>query len=183
MSRLMDHLGLARKKIIKARKRGLSFDPKKKAKIPLLTGAAEWKEEVFREFRKKVEQAKIVIFAVLPGLDEPEVPRTLVIISLWGEILVSGMKDLLETSENQCKEGWEEMQSFFRQPGTAYVTEKEDQTLRYMSRVGISLDEATLTGLETWHMLDQNFCPAIRLEFGHLWVRLTALFRGTSSSG
>ena len=67
----MDLLGLARKKVIKARKRGLSFDPTKKPKIPLLIGVAEWKEEVCKEFRKKVQQANVVIFAILPGMDEP----------------------------------------------------------------------------------------------------------------
>ena len=95
------------------------------------------------------------------------------------------MGDLLKACEDGRTEveGRQEMQRFFKQPGTAYVTEREDQTLRYMARLGIALDETTLTGLETWHMLDQGFCPAIGLELGHLWVRLTASFRGTSSSG
>ena len=89
----------------------------------------------------------------------------------------------MSDDQRREEEGWQEMQKFFRNPGTAYVTDKEEQTLKYMARVGVSLDEATLTGLETWHMFSQNFCPAIELEFGHLWVRLTASFRGTSSSG
>ena len=134
---------------------------------------------------KKVNQARVVLFTVLPEMDNSERPGALVVASLWGEVLVSGVEGLLETSDDQREtvRGWKDMQSFFSQTKTAYITEKEDPTLRYMAKMGITLDEATITGLETWHVLDQSFCPAVALEFGHLWVRMTATFRGTTSSG
>ena len=181
---LTDGLALARKKVIKARKRGLSFNPKKNVKVPLVGGAGEWKTDSFKEFRKKVEQSKVVIFTVLPGMDEPEVPQAMIITSLWGEVLVSGVDDLMDSDrvEHEAVGDRMEVQEFFNQSGVAYISEREDQTLRYMTRLGISLDEATLTGLETWHRLSQGFCPSVGLVFEHLWVRLAASFRGTSSS-
>ena len=78
---------LARKKVIKSRRGGTSFDPEKKLKIPSLIHPSEWDGDIFKEFRQKVDQARIVIFTVLPGVDDPDDPDTMVLTSLWGEVL------------------------------------------------------------------------------------------------
>ena len=102
MLKLGDHLALARLKLIRSRKEGLSFDPSKLPKITSLVKTAEWKKEEFQGFCKKVRQANIVIFTVLPGIDEPEVPDTLILASLWGEVLVAQVKEMVEgTTETE----------------------------------------------------------------------------------
>ena len=183
MSRLVDHLALARKKIIKSRKQGLSFDPKRMVKIPSLVRAIEWKGETFKDFQKKVNQAKVVIFTVLLGVDDPDNPNTLVMTSLWGEVLVTRVRDLVGQDVGHDMEGKEELRSFFRQPQTAYVTEREDKAMRWLESLGIEPDGATMTGLETWHALGQEFSPSVAHVFKELWGRITSPFRGTSSSG
>ena len=185
MSRLVDHLALARKKIIKTRKNGLSFNLDRLPKITSLVEVEDWKKKTFNEFRRKVEQARVVIFAVLPGMDDPEHPDTLVIASIWGEVLVTRIRDLAKRADESRREmeGLQELQGFFNQVDTAYITEKEDRTVRQLQAVGISLDEATITGLETWHPLRQEFAPTVAYMFGELWGRITAPFKGSSSSG
>ena len=178
-------MALARKKIIKARRKGLSFDPKKKPKVAFLTGASDWGGEVFQEFQKKVDQAKVVMFTVMPKMDEPDVPNVLIITSLWGEILVSGVHDLLEATgeDREHLPGWREVQGFFKRPETAYITDRENQALTYLAKLRIIMDETAVTGLETWHRMGQGFCPCVEQEFAHIAARLTASFRGTASSG
>ena len=63
MLKLGDHLALARMKLIRTRKAGLCFDPDRLEAIPALMKIQEWAGEAFHEFRKKVEQAKVLIFA------------------------------------------------------------------------------------------------------------------------
>ena len=58
-----------------------------------------------------------------------------------------------------------------------------DKSLRWLEKIGVHLDEANVTGLETWHPLGQEFCPSVALVFPELWVRITAPFRGSLSSG
>ena len=65
---------------------------------------------------------------------------------------------------------------------TAYIVERVDRILGWMERMGLGLDEATVTGLETWHLLGQGFCPSVALVLPELWGRLTASFRGSTTS-
>ena len=185
MSKLVEHLAVARRKIIKARKQGLSFDPKKALKIPSLIEPVEWKEDAFKEFGKKVNQAKVVVFTILPGVDDADNPNTLIVTSLWGEIMVIMVRELVKYSEESRKEmeGWAELKEFFARDQTAYITEREEQVVIWMKMIGIELDEASATGLETWHPLSREFCPSVAMVFGELWGHLTAPFRGTESSG
>ena len=184
MSRLVDHLAMAQKKIIKSRRQGLSFDPKKMVKIPLLVEPAEWKGEQFKDFGNKVDQARVIIFTVLPGMGDPDHPNTLIISSLWGKVLVTRVRELVKYTEDSrhMVQGWEELRESFRQPHTAYITEWEDKTLKWMKMLGVELDEAAVTGLETWHTLAHEFCPSLVPVFGELWGRITAPFRGSISS-
>ena len=178
---LADHLALAPMKIIRMRKTGLSFDPDKLPTIPSLTKTEEWDQQLFKEFCKKVEQAEVVIFAVLTGIDEPDCPNTLILASFWGEVLVTGIRELVQcTQETRMEmEGFAQLQEFFLQKDTAYVTEREDRSLAMMDKVGI----ATVTGLETWHPLGHEFSPSIAYVFTGLWGRLTVPFKGSTSAG
>ena len=131
-----------------------------------------------------MEQSKIVIFTVLTGVDEPDLPDTLILSSLWGEVLVARIKELVEDEKmRNTMEGFAELQEFFHQEDTAYVTEREERAMHMMMRLGVKLDEATLTGLETWHPLSQEFAPSVAYVFTGLWGRLTAPFKGSTSSG
>ena len=185
MYKLVHHLSLARRKIIRSRKDGVSFDPEKKASIPSLINAEDWTGEMFMEFRKKIEQARVVIFTVLPAMDEPDDPDTIILTSLWGEVLVSNVKELAKVPDGERREmeGFSQLRDFFGQPHTAYVVERVDRMLKWMERLGLGLDDLTVTGLETWHLLGQGFCPAVELVFPELWGRLTASFRGSATSG
>ena len=49
--------------------------------------------------------------------------------------------------------------------------------------MGLKLDEVAVTSLETWHLLGRSFCPSVELVFPELWGRLTASFRGSTTSG
>ena len=83
MNKLAHHLSLARRKLIHSRGDGLSFDPdKKRPKIPSLIHVKECGSKTFLEFKEKVEQARVVAFTLLPAVDEPEEPDTMVIASL-----------------------------------------------------------------------------------------------------
>ena len=162
----------------------MSFDPAKKLNIPSLIHPSEWDGDTFKEFRQKVDQARIVIFTVLPGVDDPDDPDTMVLKSLWGEVLVTRVKDLIGNPEQERGVGgFDQLQSFFAQPQTAYIVERVDRTLGWMTRMGLVLDEAAVTGLETWYLLGQGFCPSVALVMPELWGRLTASFRGSASYG
>ena len=158
MLKLADHLALARMKLIRTRKCGLSFDPSKLPTIPSLNKTEDWNRDLFKEFRKKVEQAKIVIFTVLPGIDEPDSPSTLIVSSLWGEVLVATIGDLVKcaTEARTEMQGFTELQDFFLQNDTAYVTEREEKSLAMMKMMGVAMDETTFTILETWHPLSSH---------------------------
>ena len=182
---MTDHLALARMKTIRIRKAGLSFDPDKLPTIPSLMTTEEWDQPQFTEFCKKVDQAKVVIFTVLPSMDEPDQPDTLILTSLWGEVLVTRVRELVECTQEDRKKmkGFAKLQEFFLQKDTAYVKEREDKSLAMMGMTGIAVDEATVTGLETWHPLGQEFSPSVAYVFTGLYGRLTAPFKGTISAG
>ena len=80
-------------------------------------------------------------------------------------------------------EGFEELRTFFTRPDTAYVTEREEKTLMMMKMVGVNIDETTITGLETWHTLGQEFAPSVAYVFSPLYGRITAPFKGSMSAG
>ena len=185
MYRLMEHLAQARKKTIKARRSGMTFNPDKAPKIPSVVEAKDWTGETFQEYRKKIEQAHIVIFTLLPVVDEPEVPDTMIFTSLWGEVLVVKVREMGEAKDSNREDvqGLSQLRDFFSQPRTSYITERAGYTLEWMTRMGLTLDEASVTGLETWHLLSQAFCPSVELVFPELWGWLTASFRGSSTSG
>ena len=98
----------------------------KKAKIPSLTDPSDWQGEAFNEFKKQVDQARIIIFTIIPTVDCSDSPDTLIMTSLWGEILVSRIKEMAEMPEGRREEveGHKELRMFFQQPETAYIGER-----------------------------------------------------------
>ena len=118
-------------------------------------------------------------------MDDPDLPDTLILSSIWGEVLVARVRELTrDNPETRAQmEGYEELQNFFRQKDTAYVTEREERSVQMMRWLGIELDEATLTGLETWHPLSREFSPSVAYVFSSLWGRITAPFKGEKSAG
>ena len=163
----------------------MTFDPEKLEVIPTLMKIHEWIGDTFDEFRKKVEQANVLIFTILPGMDEPNYPDTLILSSLWGEVLVANVRDLVgcDSRTRQEMKGFAEMRAFFLRQDTAYVTEREEKALMMMKLVGVSVDETTLTGLETWHPLSQEFVPSVSHVFSSFYGRITAPFKGSMSAG
>ena len=185
MFRLGDQLALARMKLIRARRTGLCFDPDRLEAIPTLQTLQEWNGDAFNDFKKKVDQARVLIFTILPGIDEPNYPDTLILSSLWGEPLVADVRGLvgLDQEARLRMEGFGNLREFFLQPDTAYVTEREEKALTMMKMVGVQIDETTLTGLETWHALGQEFVPSVAFVFSSLYGRITAPFKGSTTAG
>ena len=95
------------------------------------------------------------------------------------------VKDLVKCALEAPAEmqGFNELQGFFMQSDTAYVTEREERSLAMVRLMGVAMDETTVTGLETWHPLSQEFLPAVAYVFTGLWGRLTAPFKGSSLAG
>ena len=55
--------------------------------------------------------------------------------------------------------------------------------MEMMRKLGIEIDEATITGLETWHPLSHEYPPSVAYVFTGLWNRITAPFKGSKSAG
>ena len=185
MFSISDHLALARRRLIKMRTSGLSFDPAHGPEIKCFEPLKELEGGDFDKHVKKAKTSRVVLVETLPLIDDPRRLDAVLLGTLWGEVVVLDMGAALEASEEERKlsEGFQLLVRHLTAKDTAYITVCEEATVKLLRLVDIELDEAVLTGLGRWHAISDQFAPTVVSIFREWHTRLTAPFRGEITYG